>query len=122
MTIVLVGPGRAGRAFARSWTAAGGSIVLAARDVAGARSFARDIERVEVLALDKRRTLAGDVVILAVPDDAIAPLAERLSRRVACRFAFHFSGARAASELAAFSRGARGSLLSTRFARSGWVF
>lgn len=105
MTIVLVGPGRAGRAFARSWTSAGGSIVLAARDVASARAFARELERADVLPLGGRPTLAGDIVILAVGDDAIAPLAEKLSRRVACRFAFHFSGARASSELAPLSAG-----------------
>lgn len=105
MTIVLVGPGRAGRAFARSWTSAGGSILLAARDVASARAFARELERADVLSLSGRPTLAGDVVILAVGDDAIAPLAERLSRRVACRFAFHFSGARAGAELAPLSAG-----------------
>lgn len=105
LTVVLVGPGRAGRAFARSWTRAGGSIVLVARDAAGARAFAREIPRAEVLALDARLRLAGDVVVLAVPDDAIAALAERLAGRVACRFAFHFSGARGSRELAPLSSG-----------------
>jgi predicted short-subunit dehydrogenase-like oxidoreductase (DUF2520 family) len=104
-TVVLVGPGRAGRAFARSWTRAGGSIVLVARDAPAARAFAREIPQAEVLALGARRRLAGDVVVLAVPDDAIAALAERLAGRIACRFAFHFSGARGSRELAPLSSG-----------------
>jgi predicted short-subunit dehydrogenase-like oxidoreductase (DUF2520 family) len=73
--------------------------------VAAARAFAREIPRAEVLALDSRLRLAGDVVVLAVPDDAIASLAARLSGRVACRFAFHFSGALGSGELAPFSSG-----------------
>jgi predicted short-subunit dehydrogenase-like oxidoreductase (DUF2520 family) len=99
-SIVLVGPGRAGRAFARSWTRTGGSIVLVARDAPAARTFAREVSRAEVVALDSRVTLAGDVFILAVPDDAIGALARRLARRLACRFAFHFSGALGSAELA----------------------
>ena len=99
-SIVLVGPGRAGRAFARSWTRAGGSIVLVARDAPAARAFAREVSRAEVVALDSRVTFAGDVFILAVPDDAIGPLARRLARRLACRFGFHFSGALGSTELA----------------------
>ena len=34
-----------------------------------------------------------DTVVLAVPDDAIAEVAESLAPRVACRYAFHVSGA-----------------------------
>jgi predicted short-subunit dehydrogenase-like oxidoreductase (DUF2520 family) len=101
--ILLVGPGRAGRAFARSWTGAGGSVVLVARDTAAARTFAADIPRAEVRDLDDRRTFSGDVLVLSVPDDAIHPLAERIGGRVACRFAFHFSGALASRELAPLS-------------------
>jgi predicted short-subunit dehydrogenase-like oxidoreductase (DUF2520 family) len=106
--IILVGPGRAGRAFARSWTSAGGSIVLIARDVAPARSFARRLDRAEVAPLDGRALLAGDVAILSVPDDAIAPVAARLAGHLACRFAFHFSGALGSDTLAPLSEaGAR---------------
>lgn len=101
--IVLVGPGRAGRAFARSWTGAGGSIVLVAREAKGARAFGADLPRTEVHVLDDRLELAGDVVVLSVPDDAIRPLAQRLGGRVACRFAFHFSGALGSRELASFA-------------------
>jgi predicted short-subunit dehydrogenase-like oxidoreductase (DUF2520 family) len=105
LTVTLVGPGRAGRAFARSWTRAGGSIVLVARNAGAVRSFARDIPRAKVLALDARLRLAGDVVVLAVPDDAIAALAGRLAGRIACRFALHFSGALGSRELAPLSSG-----------------
>ena len=104
-SIALVGPGRAGRAFARSWTAAGGSIVLVARDAGAARAVARELARAEVLALDDRLRLACDVLILSVPDDAIGTLARRLSPRVACRFALHFSGALPSAELAPLSSG-----------------
>jgi predicted short-subunit dehydrogenase-like oxidoreductase (DUF2520 family) len=102
-TILLVGPGRAGRAFARSWTGAGGSIVLVARDPGPARAFAAGLPRAEVRSLDDRRTFSGDVALLSVPDDAIHSLALRLGGRVACRFAFHFSGALASRELAPLS-------------------
>jgi predicted short-subunit dehydrogenase-like oxidoreductase (DUF2520 family) len=103
VTIVLVGPGRAGRAFARSWTRAGGSIVLAARDASAARAFAGEIEHAEARGLeDGAEPLAADVLVLAVPDDAIAPVASRLSQTVACRFAFHLSGALTAAALAPF--------------------
>lgn len=104
-SIVLVGPGRAGRAFARSWTASGGSIVLVARHAAAAGPFVRELPRAELLGLDHRLRIACDVLILSVPDDAIGALARRLSPRVACRFALHFSGALGSAELAALSSG-----------------
>jgi predicted short-subunit dehydrogenase-like oxidoreductase (DUF2520 family) len=103
--VVLVGPGRAGRAFARSWTGSGGSIVLVGRQVAATKAFALTIPRAEAVALDDRLPLASDVLILAVPDDVIGSLARRLSPRVACRFALHFSGALPSSELAPLSSG-----------------
>jgi predicted short-subunit dehydrogenase-like oxidoreductase (DUF2520 family) len=101
--ILLVGPGRAGRAFARSWTGAGGSIVLVARDPDTAKSFAAGLPRAEVEALGDRRTFSGDVLVLSVPDDAIGALAEQLRDRVSCRFAFHLSGALGSRELAPLS-------------------
>ena len=111
VTIVLVGPGRVGRAFARSWTSAGGSIVLAARRARTVRGFAREIGS-DVLPLSDRsieanvgRRIDADVLILAVPDDSISTVARSLARRVACRFAFHFSGARSSAELASLSSG-----------------
>src|SRR5262249_30279076 len=45
----------------------------------------------------------GDMFVLAVPDDAIAPVAASL-RAVASRFVFHLSGALPAAALAPLSR------------------
>lgn len=103
--IILVGPGRAGRAFARSWTRAGGSVLLAARDVARARELAGELDRAQVVALDAGAPLAGEVLVLAVPDDAIADLASELAPRASCRFAFHLSGALPGAAIAPFGAG-----------------
>jgi predicted short-subunit dehydrogenase-like oxidoreductase (DUF2520 family) len=92
-TIVLVGPGRAGTAFARSWTGAGGRLVVAARDPARARLPEKRLAGIEVRDLDGLRNGDADVLILAAPDDALPQLAARLSSRGRWRFAFHFSGA-----------------------------
>ena len=43
--------------------------------------------------LDDGGRLDADVLVLAAPDDALAPLAARISPRGRWRFAFHFSGA-----------------------------
>ncbi|HEY3170246.1 MAG TPA: DUF2520 domain-containing protein [Thermoanaerobaculia bacterium] len=104
-SVLLFGPGRAGRAFARSWTSAGGSIVIVARKPGKARAFVRSCRGVKVVALRAISRLAADVVVISVPDDAIASLAARLARRITCRFAFHFSGALGSLELAPFSSG-----------------
>src|SRR5450631_2517187 len=85
--VVLVGPGRAGRAFARSWTGAGGRIA----DVIGREPR-------------KRSYAPCDVVVLAVPDDAVAGVAEQLAPRLPCRFALHLSGAFGSEVLAPFAR------------------
>ncbi len=92
-TVVLVGPGRAGRAFARSWTASGGPIIVAARDAARANLPGNFLTGVAARDLDDRGSLDADVLVLAAPDDALAPLAARMSSRGRWRFAFHFSGA-----------------------------
>ena len=97
--IVLVGPGRAGRAFARSWSAAGGRIVLAGRDADATRKFAAELSAPALdLAGDGR--LEGDVLALSVPDDSISRVATLLSPRGRWRFALHFSGALASDVLA----------------------
>ena len=92
-SVVLVGPGRAGRAFARSWTSAGGRLVLAARDPARAILPGKNVPGVEVRDLEGGGALDADVLVLAAPDDALAELAARISSRGRWRFAFHFSGA-----------------------------
>jgi predicted short-subunit dehydrogenase-like oxidoreductase (DUF2520 family) len=111
-TVVLVGPGRAGRAFARSWTAAGGRLVLAARNPVRASLPGRNLPGVDVRDLEGDGALDSDVLVLAAPDDALAPLAARISSRGRWRFAFHFSGAVPSSVLAplAASGAALGSL------------
>jgi predicted short-subunit dehydrogenase-like oxidoreductase (DUF2520 family) len=75
-SLTLVGRGRAGRSFLRSWTNAGGkSRAISGRDA----SF-------ESLP-------DTDLLIVAVPDDAIFETALRLAERVRATFAFHLSGA-----------------------------
>lgn len=98
-SLSLVGPGRAGSAFARSWLAAGGSLTeVIARDPAPAR------EAAERLGGGTPRAIAGphadcEILVLAVPDDAIAAAARSLAGRLRCHAAFHLSGALAASAL-----------------------
>jgi predicted short-subunit dehydrogenase-like oxidoreductase (DUF2520 family) len=101
-SLSLVGPGRAGSAFARSWLAAGGSLTeVIARDPAPAR------EAAERLGGGTPRAVAGphadcEILVLAVPDDVIAAAARSLAGRLRCRAAFHLSGALAASALESF--------------------
>ena len=85
-SVILVGPGRAGSAFARSWRAAGGSL----RELSGRGHSGMP---------DADERLTCDVLILAVPDDAISSTAEKLAPAVSCRNAFHFSGALSAGVL-----------------------
>jgi predicted short-subunit dehydrogenase-like oxidoreductase (DUF2520 family) len=85
--VALVGPGRAGRAFARSWTEAGGSIATVIGRGPRESSYA-----------------ACDIVVLAVPDDAVAAVAAELAPRLPCRLALHLSGAFGSEVLAPFAR------------------
>jgi len=81
-SLALVGPGRAGRAFARSWSAAGGAVsAMAGRGGEG--------------------PIPGDVIVLAVPDDRIADVAASLAGRTEASLAFHLSGALSAEAIAA---------------------
>src|SRR6266540_5915877 len=99
-SVSLVGPGRAGMAFARSWISAGGNICeIIARDPSRARQSALDIGGGSPRGLDEPH--AGcDILMVAVPDDAVAPAARALAGSPRCRVAFHFSGALAAAALA----------------------
>jgi predicted short-subunit dehydrogenase-like oxidoreductase (DUF2520 family) len=111
-SLSLVGPGRAGSALGRSWLAAGGTLAdVIARDPASAG------EAVARLGGGTPRGIAGldadcDILVLAVPDDAIAGVASALAGKVRCRTAFHLSGALPASALEALrgSGAALGSL------------
>lgn len=88
--IGLVGPGRAGSAFARSWRSAGGRLRwVVARKPSGPAPFGAE----ELYSPDEPRLPPCDIVVIAVPDDAIAAVAAGLSDRVVCRDAFHVSGA-----------------------------
>ncbi|HEX4440007.1 MAG TPA: DUF2520 domain-containing protein [Thermoanaerobaculia bacterium] len=106
-TLVLAGPGRAGRAFARSWRRAGGRIagIVTRSDPpptdpalagAAAASWADGSDLPE-----------SDVIALAVSDDAIAEAAARLAPRSRARFAYHFSGALSSALLSPFAAGPR---------------
>ena len=96
----LVGPGRAGRAFARSWTQAGGRIGW----VLGRTRRAPDLGAATVLAPDAERFPPAGLVVLAVPDDAVRGVAEKIASRVPCRFVFHLAGALGSDALEAFRR------------------
>lgn len=99
----LYGPGRAGRALLRSWQKAGGAF----GDVLGrdAAAVSRVLAELGLPSASGGRENGApcDIFVLAVPDDAIAPVAESL-HEVACRFAFHLSGALPAAALAPLAR------------------
>ncbi|HYX21308.1 MAG TPA: DUF2520 domain-containing protein [Thermoanaerobaculia bacterium] len=103
----LVGPGRAGRAFARSWTQAGGRIGW----VLGRTRRATDLGTATVFAPDAERFPPAGLVVLAVPDDAVRDVAEEIASRVLCHFAFHLAGALGSDALDAFRR--RGSAVAS---------
>lgn len=104
-SLVLVGPGRAGLALVRSWRSAGGDVVVLARNAAAAERARTAIAdpKVGARSLPEAGDLAGEVLVLAVPDDAITEVARALAPRSAFRFAFHVSGALPASALAPLS-------------------
>jgi len=105
-TVSLVGPGRAAKAFARSWIEAGGRIEhVLSRDPAGAG------RAVQLLQAGQPRTVgsgrfACDLLILGVPDDSIGAVAARIAPEVSCRLAFHLSGAAPAEEIGILRRSA----------------
>ncbi|HKF44024.1 MAG TPA: DUF2520 domain-containing protein [Thermoanaerobaculia bacterium] len=81
-SVTLVGHGRAGRAFERSWVAAGGRVAeIVGRTLQG-------------------HPLAGEILIVAVPDDEIANAAAFLAGAFRGRAAYHLSGALPAGILA----------------------
>jgi predicted short-subunit dehydrogenase-like oxidoreductase (DUF2520 family) len=103
LTLALAGPGRAGRAFARSWIHAGGAVAfLVSRD-------RNSLDEPELAAIPVHLLAAEsfpscDALLLAVPDDAISDVAERLAGRLSCRHAFHLAGALESHALAPFRR------------------
>jgi predicted short-subunit dehydrogenase-like oxidoreductase (DUF2520 family) len=106
--LALAGTGRAARAFARSWAAAGGRIAFAiVRDAATARPA--ELAGVPAVSLSETGSEPGtkscDVLILAVSDDAIGGVASELASRMSCRVALHFSGALPSAVLEPLARG-----------------
>ena len=98
--LALAGPGRAGRAFARSWTAAGGRVAtVIPRDSAPAS--APELAGANVATISGGRLPDCDILVLAVPDDAIEAVAAALAPKISCRLAFHLSGALGSEALAA---------------------
>ena len=103
-SVAIVGPGRAAKAFARSWREAGGRIdYVLSRDPAGA-------ERAVALLKDGQPRTAGsgpfacDLLLLGVPDDSISAVAVAIAPEVSCRLAFHLSGASPAEEIGILRR------------------
>jgi predicted short-subunit dehydrogenase-like oxidoreductase (DUF2520 family) len=89
----LVGPGRAGRAFLRSWLDAAGAVEeIAARDPEAARRAAGELGSGRPVDWTGPLTPC-DILVIAVPDDAISGAAVSLAGRATCRLAFHLSGA-----------------------------
>ena len=97
--LTLLGPGRAGRALARSWVAAGGQALdIVARNSAAARDAVASVGGGKPLALSEAGN-ETDILVLAVPDDEIARAARLLGTRIRPRTAFHLSGALSAAAL-----------------------
>lgn len=97
-SLTLAGPGRAGRAFARSWTAAGGrvaQVIARSPDESAALRFPGAVTR----RFDEVRFEPTDLLVLAVPDDQIEACAAMLAGKLRCGFAFHLSGALGADAL-----------------------
>jgi predicted short-subunit dehydrogenase-like oxidoreductase (DUF2520 family) len=102
-SLVIVGPGRAGLALARSWIAAGGKLSgIVGRTPGSAREAARRLRTAGATAATVRPEC--DLLVLAVPDDRVADVARELAGRTRCRIAFHLSGALTASALAPLAR------------------
>jgi predicted short-subunit dehydrogenase-like oxidoreductase (DUF2520 family) len=102
LSLALAGPGRAGRAFARSWIEAGGKIAFLV-----ARPGSRPDDLLSAVPLHfatEDGFPSCEILVLAVPDDALASAAESLAGRLACRYAFHLAGALESGVLAPLRR------------------
>jgi len=100
-SVALVGPGRAGCAFARSWKNAGGRLAwVVARNPESAAALGAEA----IYSPEAPRLPPCDIAVLAVPDDAIRSVAGALAGRVSCRTAFHLSGAVGSEAIASLRR------------------
>ena len=98
--IVLIGAGRLGQSLALALAAAGHPpVAVGSRTMAHAQALAARVPGCRAMPPEDAVS-AADLVLLTVPDDAIAPVAARLPWR-AGQFAVHCSGATEIEALAA---------------------
>lgn len=93
LSIALVGPGRVGRSLA-SWARHRGARIVAVVGPPSSRSarVAADELDAEPVRLEELAERSPDLVLLAVPDDSIAPTAERLAATLSGGIVLHVSG------------------------------
>jgi predicted short-subunit dehydrogenase-like oxidoreductase (DUF2520 family) len=105
--IGIIGSGAVGGTLARALAAAGGSVVaVTARHLNHARALAAHIPGCQALATADEVVAASKLILLAVPDDMIAPIAGRIQWPAGQRVV-HLSGAVGTRALtAAAERGA----------------
>lgn len=103
--IVLIGTGRVGPAMARRLHVAGYPIqAIISRDISRAEEAARFVGcSLGTATTDLHQAREGDVVLIALPDDQVSPMAQRLQREVdlsADVTLVHFSGLKTADSMA----------------------
>lgn len=107
LRFALVGPGRVGSSLAGWLTSQGAHCeTVAARSRPGATPLATDLGAVAV-AVDDLQSADVDMLLVAVPDPALAPLAAQLALRPQAPVVLHTSGRHAAKVLAALARPGR---------------
>lgn len=100
-TIGVIGSGAVGGALARAIAAAGGTVVaVSARHLEHAEALARHIPGCRAYTTPEEVAAVSHLVLLAVPDDAIIPVAERVQWS-ANQCVVHLSGAMSARVLSA---------------------
>ena len=101
LSLWIVGPGRAGRALARSWIQAGGKTpTILGRLLETAREAAELAGGGKPMAVGDVSGACCDILVLTVPDDRVGLVAEQMAARLRCRFALHLSGVLSSSILA----------------------
>jgi predicted short-subunit dehydrogenase-like oxidoreductase (DUF2520 family) len=108
-TLAIIGAGRVGRALGRDLNDAGWNIsVVVARSKASARQAVRAIGAGQPFSELTRLILGASVVLIAVPDDKISDVAQRLARvggeEWRGKVVLHTSGALDSSALAPLAR------------------
>lgn len=102
--IVLIGPGRVGSAVAKRLHDAGYPLAaIISRDLARAEDAACFIGcEQRIASIDLNCARQGDVILLAVPDDQIDPLAKKLQKEILLQeksTLIHFSGLKPAESM-----------------------